>query len=192
MKDLKIVIDLNTSGLNYSSDNISDGYQIIEIAAIIIGDDWKPIDAFHSYISYDQTYQWSNKSEKAVGISKSMLVDNGVEMGEAAANFAEFILQHCEPETPLVFIGYNVLSIDVPFIKSFFKKVSLPFNIAKRSIDIHSMGCLLFEDSSEIVTLDSICNILGIKKTSNSALYNVKTYIKIYKRIREIMANGKS
>jgi DNA polymerase III epsilon subunit family exonuclease len=166
-----IVFDLETSGLNPLAD------EIIEICAIKIDDDLKPVEEFYSLIKLDRPLP--EHITKLTGITPSMLTEGGMERQDVLTRFHSFIGDE-------VLVGHYIDSFDIPFLRESFSKYGL--TISNRTLDTDTKVREFFKfPRYSLRSLADYLNIYCGDKLHN-ARADVAVTIEIFKKL--LIADG--
>lgn len=144
-----LAMDCETTGLNFSGDDPSDGHQSVSWG-IIVADtttfepieelyveiDWNPV----SIQSHKINPTFGQKAEQIHGLTRSHLRDNGVSEEEAVLQIANIIIKYWGPDNAIATLGHNVATFDMPFLRSLFRRVGVPLKFANRHFDSCSLG----------------------------------------------------
>lgn len=92
-----LVVDVETSGSTFGSyEETFSKFQAIAFGCIVAtSDTFEEVATLQFKVKFDSSrYQWSNEAEQIHGISRQTLAEEGLENEGAAAELAEFILNH--------------------------------------------------------------------------------------------------
>lgn len=184
MNDKIIAIDVATSGFDFSEDP-SINHQIVSIGLVISDSDFNEVDSLYCEIKWDGTSYWNPYAEKAHGLTKKYLDENGLDEGDAVLQIAEFILKNYEPDEPIIFLGYSVQTFDVPFFNKLMRKYDLNFRNHYRSIDTYSIGYTLLG----INTSDQLFDAFFGKRDKTCSLTEARLSLKTCKKVASIMGS---
>ncbi|EPC45440.1 DNA polymerase III subunit epsilon, partial [Lacticaseibacillus paracasei subsp. paracasei Lpp7] len=159
-----VVFDIETTGLNASSD------EIIQLSAIKVHDD-EVVDTFDCYLKPQRKIP--EKIVYLTGITNE-LVEEASPIDEIMPQFVKFTAGF-----PLV--GHNIIRFDLPFIlrNGFYREKieALDTLILARKTD--------FPDSISNFKLPTLKQYFGITNTSHNAIEDCRTNMVVYQRIRD-------
>lgn len=168
-------LDLETTGINQFLD------QPIEIGALLVSNDLKIINKFHSYIALDKQLKFSESSKKTHGLEESFL-DNMPNQKEVLTRFFN------EFNTKFRFVSWN-MSFDI----GFFRRISYENgfinqfeDINYRHIDLQSMFYFYCQvkNISNLYSLSDACSYFGINRSKyHNAFEDAKIAYEIYIRL---------
>lgn len=131
---IHVWLDLETTGLDEKD------CSIIEVATIITGDDWNPLDEYQAVINPgnpDSLYY----DEAALGFHKKSglynEVKNGISLGEAEADVLALIKKH-EPNKRRAKLAGNSIHFDRRFMLKYMP--SIVSHLSSRHLDVSSIG----------------------------------------------------
>jgi oligoribonuclease (3'-5' exoribonuclease) len=137
----KLIIHVHTSGIDYNSSNITENYQIISIAAIVLSPENKKLSAFEKYISFDEKNKWDNKAHDTHGISRKKLESIGEPWDSVHEDFILFLADNFDVfKDQIQCIGYSIDTFTLPFVKQLLTDVNIKFSYC--NIDLKSLFCL--------------------------------------------------
>lgn len=183
MLDKFLALDVETSGLNFDTDDPSVNYQVVSIGLIVSDGDFNPIDEFYTEIKWNKTSHWNNKAESIHGLSKEYLEQNGVHEGEAAVSITEFMLKHFEPDEKIILLGHNVRSFDFYFFNKLMRKFDFFFQFSHRVVDTFPLGLIMFGAENS----DELFDIFFPSRKTHNALQDAKMTLTVCKKIKTIM-----
>lgn len=135
-----LILHCHTSGINYNGD-VTDGYQIISVAGIVLSPLNKKLSQIEKYIVFDVKNKWDNKARSIHGFSQDKLKSVGESENVVYEDFALFLADHFNIiEDKIQCIGYNIDTFTLPFIKVFLKDIPIKFSYS--NIDLKSLFCL--------------------------------------------------
>jgi DNA polymerase III epsilon subunit-like protein len=179
-----LAIDTETSGINFDSAIVADGYQIVSIGLIVAdAQTFAPIEELYLLIKWNGLSKWSDKAESIHGLSKKYLEEHGLSEEEAAMKIGLFIDKHFGIDNALNLLGHNVVTFDMPFFRQFLERNGLPFKFAHRHCDTFSlsMGTVKAYDSNELF------DIMGFEKRGkHNALEDARMSLKSYAMISKM------
>jgi len=91
-----LVLDVETTGSTFASyEETFSKFQAIAFGAVVAtSDTFEEVASLSFKVKFDPKYEWSEGAEKIHGITREQLEVEGLEKEEAAAELAEFILNH--------------------------------------------------------------------------------------------------
>jgi DNA polymerase III epsilon subunit-like protein len=181
--DKLLAIDCETSGFTKNCHNPAQDHQMVSLALIVANTNFEPIEEFYIEIKWDGKSEWSSKAESIHKLSKEYLDQHGVDEAVAAEKAAQFIYKHFGANTPLTFLGHNLVGFDIPFLRDFLQRHDLNFKIAQRHIDTFSLAM----PTLGTYTSDSLFSTLGFKnREAHNALEDAKMALESVKIISDI------
>ncbi|MGV3278952.1 DNA polymerase III subunit epsilon [Rickettsiales bacterium LUAb2] len=175
MRNRKIVLDTETTGLNYLLND-----RIVEIAAVEIIDDQELGKEFHYYINPER--EIPEESTRIHGISNDDVKDKPI-FASIADEFEEFIADS-------IIIAHNA-EFDRNFINLELGRLNKQILAKNRYIDTLQIAREQFK--GEKVSLDNLCDKFSIDKSSrdkfHGALIDVKLLAKVYNKLLSISKN---
>ncbi|WP_343189602.1 DNA polymerase III subunit epsilon [Buchnera aphidicola] len=168
----KIVLDIETTGMNFSG-NLCNGHKIIEIGAIELINRKITKKKFHVYINPDRKIDHS--AFKVHGISNNYL-SNKPKFNSIFIEFLKFI-----KDSKLII--HNA-KFDISFLNYEFKKLNLNIqNIEKNCKIIDTLKIARFLFPGKKNSLDALCSRFKINnsiRNLHSAIVDVKLLAKVY------------
>lgn len=181
--DKILAIDCETSGFTQSCHNPAENHQMVSLALIAATCKFEPIEEFYIEIKWDGKAHWNEKAEEIHKLSKDYLEVHGVEEVIAAEKVAQFIFKHFGANTPLTFLGHNLVGFDIPFLRDFLNRHDLNFKIAQRHVDTFALSMPTLGTYSS----DSLFSTLGFKKRDDhNALEDARMALESVKIISDI------
>jgi oligoribonuclease (3'-5' exoribonuclease) len=188
--ELKVffAVDCETSGINFTSNDITEGYQSIAWGVIAVdAKTFNPIDKIYLEIKWDGVSEWSNQAERVHGLTKSHLEENGVDKSVAADTLIQFIYDHIEPEDSIILLGQNVARFHLPFLRKLFEEHGYSVKFSQRQIDSFTIGFVTLD----CLNSDHLFQTLGVKrKPSHNALSDAEAFLKSVRLIRKIFKDA--
>ncbi len=165
MKDRKILLDTETTGLNYF-----DNDKIIEIACLELIDDHISGEKFHVYINPQMVIP--QESIKIHGITNEQVKDSPI-FSEIADDFINFIGDS-------IMIAHNA-SFDKNFINSELSKINKNIYNTNQFIDTLFLAKKLFPKQKN--TLDALCDRFTIDRSSRKDYHGAFIDILLLKEV---------
>lgn len=144
-----LAMDCETTGLNFSGDDPSDGHQPISWG-IIVADTvtYEPVEELYLEIKWNPTSirsrkvdpKFGKKAEEIHGLTKTYLDENGVDEEEAVLQIATLIIKYWGPSNAIATLGHNVATFDIPFLRAMFCRHDVPLKFTNRHFDSNSLG----------------------------------------------------
>ena len=179
-----LAFDCETSGINFNSLSVAEGYQMVSVGFIVVNaDTFEAIEELYLEIKWNGIAEWSAKAESIHGLSKEYLEKHGKTESEAAEIIALFISKHFGIDTAISLLGHNVVNFDLVFLKEFLWRNGLPFKFAHRHCETFalSMGTVKANDSNEIFEM------VGLKKRGkHNALEDARGSLRFYQIISKM------
>ena len=185
--DKFLAIDLETSGMSFTTDDPSNAYeyQIVSIGLIVSNPtNYKEEASIYREIRWNGTSEWNAKAEEIHGLSKEHLEEVGLDEEDAVADILEFILEHFDSTKPIVLMGHNVVSFDKPFFKALLRKYGVNLKFSHRALDSFPVGLLTVDayDSDELFE-----NMGFPARKAHNALEDIQLTLKAFRGIKGIL-----
>lgn len=175
-------IDAETSGLAFNSVDPSydsttgTEYQSVSWGMVVADAvTLKPIDKLYVEIKWNGESEWSDGAEKVHGLSRDYLDENGMSEEDAACEIASFVLEHFDPNKPVVLCGHNVTSFDVFFLRRLLNKFGIMFKTGNRYIDTNSIGFACYGTYNS----DDLFDLVGVNRGEHNALEDALAALKV-------------
>lgn len=188
-----LVIDTETSGMiknrngadpSYNADT-GESYQIVSLGLIVASArTLKPIEELYVEIQWDGVSKWSPEAEKVHGLSLQYLEDNGVSREEAVTQAGNLILDHWGPDVPIVLLGQNVVSFDLPFFNRMMQQEGIQLRFGHRHIDSFSAG---FAPFGTFNSNDLFAMVGCAERAEHNALEDARMSLTAVRTIRQLM-----
>ncbi len=180
--------DCETSGMSFTSNDITEGYQSIAWGIIAVdAKTFKPLDKLYLEIKWDGKAGWSSKAEQIHGLTKEHLEQHGVDAATAADTIIEFIYKYIEPEDSITLLGQNVARFDLPFLKKLLNEHDYPVKFSHRQLDSFTIGMVALD----CYTSDTLFETLGIeRKVPHNALSDAEASLKAVRMIRKVFKDA--
>lgn len=155
-----ICCDWETSGadFNLQTHEQPTKYQGITFGVVVYDTKTlEPIETLYREVKFDSKYTWTTEAEAIHGKSREYLAQHGVERLDAALDFAELIVKHFGPTSPVPFMGHNK-DFDVSFTQQLMRDTGVPmFNLHHVNIDSSGIAFTLLD----IYKSDDVFDFLG-------------------------------
>jgi DNA polymerase III epsilon subunit-like protein len=186
---LFLSLDVESSGSAFSNMKATtDLYQCLSIGAVVARlDDLSIVDSFYVEIKYDGVkYRWQKEAEAIHGLTQGYLMQNGVDMKQAAEMLGNFVFSHFGT-SPIIFAGHNC-EFDIAFINDqVMKSVDIQLDITHKRIDTSSMGLILFG----IPRSNDLYEFLGLPpRNQHNALEDALCTVQALEAMRDIVEAG--
>ena len=163
-----LTIDCETTGLNFNSDDPSEGHQAVSWGVIVTdAETLKPIEELYVEIKWneeskkqrEENKKHGKRAEEIHGLTYDYLEENGVTEEEAVEQIGTLILKYWGPEVSIRTLGHNVHTFDMPFLRSMFRRNGIALKFGNRHYDTNSIGWCTFgtfnsDDLFELVGFD--------------------------------------
>ena len=182
--DKILALDVETSGINFKSNDPSENYQIVSIGLIVADTDkFNPIEELYLEIKWNKEDQWDDRAESIHCLSRNYLENNAMDEKDAVEEIALFLDKHFGIDHAISCLGQNVGTFDVLFLKRLLKKYKLPFKFAARHLDTFSLSISTVGAYSS----DELFNIMGFEnRTSHNSLDDAKMALRSVKIISKM------
>jgi DNA polymerase III epsilon subunit-like protein len=184
--------DCETTGIALGCDDPSynpktqEKYQAVSWGLIVVETSTlKAVDELYVEIQWDKQYEWSDGAERVHGMSREYLRENGVPMREAVEQIGSLILNYWGPESPVCMLGHNVVSFDLPFLRSALRSQGLNVKFANRHVDTNAIGFATLETYNS----DDLFELIGLPvrdPTKHNALVDANNALEVVRRVRAI------
>lgn len=187
--DRLLSIDAETSGLAFNSvdpsyDSKSGAeYQSVSWGMVVADAvTLKPIDKLYVEIKWNGKSEWNDGAEKVHGLSRDYLEENGMSEEDAACEIASFVLEHFDPNKPVVLCGHNVTSFDVFFLRRLLNKFDIMFKTGNRFIDTNSIGFACYGTFNS----DDLFDLIGVQRNQHNSLEDAMAALKVVHATRQV------
>lgn len=177
---------VETTGINFDTTEttINDGHSIVSIGLVSCDEDFNIVE---ENIIYNKDVDTST-SERFHGISNKFLSKFGVTEDKFAYEVAEFLDNNVDLMKPVRFIGHNIATFAVPFIRDLFQRHELSIQISTNTIDTYSIlmgsiGDYNLPDVVEVFSTDEINE--KYKRKELSALRKAHIFVNICQVMRQ-------
>ena len=190
--DVIFAVDCETSGMNFKDFDLTKNYQSVSWG--IIASDaktYETIDELYVEIQHNPKFKWEMNAEKIHGLSREHLNEHGMSDEQAAAEIGGFILDNNggDFKKPIVLLGHNVATFDLPFLRKLLHGNGLPLKFAHRSVDTFSIsGVTVQEYNSDDLFSAFGCNTRDCHNAlddARMALHVAKSVTMLWKNIIE-------
>lgn len=187
-----LAADCETTGIAIGCDdpsynpNTGEKYQAVSWGLIVVETSTlKEVDALYVEIQHDKQYTWNTGAERVHGMSREYLRDNGVPMEEAVLQIGELILNHWGPDSPVCLLGHNIMTFDLPFLRSTMRTQGIEIRFANRHVDTNSIGFACLETYNS----DDLFEQIGLPvrdPNKHNALVDAKNALEVVRSVRTI------
>ena len=184
-----LAIDSETTGIG-KGDDPSVGQQAISWGIIVAdAQTLLPVEKLYVEIKYNDESRKTREVDPTFGVGASdihgltfaHLEEHGVTEEEAVVQILELILKYWGPTQQLKCLGHNVVSFDIPFMKSMFRRFGVEVMFASRHCDSNSVGFAVLET----YTSDQFFSTMGFTdRSSHNALEDIYQSLESCRRIR--------
>lgn len=151
------VIDTETSGLNHMSDDI------LQFAYLIVNDT-EGVVRGNSFYLWEDDYKWSHEAYNVHGISRELLAS--LPKDEMPRKYQEIYSVMSRGNL----ISYNGDNFDIPFIRNFMTRHSVPAQDPSSSTDVMVIAKRVF---GKRMKLTALCERLGITPDHIEMMTNI-------------------
>lgn len=187
-----LAVDCETTGLAIGcddpsyNDNTGELYQAISWGMVVVdGETFEPVDELYVEIQYDNKSVWNTRAEGVHGLSRKYLAENGMTQEDAVVEIASLILKYWGPDVPVVLIGHNVATFDLPFLRRTLRTQDINIKFANRHLDSWSVGYTTLQSYNS----DDLFECVGLPvrdPTKHNALDDAHRAVEALRRIRAI------
>jgi len=187
-----LTIDCETTGLNFETDDPSDGQQTVSWGVIVAdATTLKPVEDLYVEIKWNEESirkreedpSFGKKAEKIHGLTQDYLEQNGVTEEEAVTQIANLILKYWGPTVSVRTLGHNVHTFDMPFLRSMFRRVGIELKFGNRHYDTNSLGFMVYETFNS----DDLFSIIGFdERGQHNALEDAHMALKSARVTRKL------
>ena len=187
-----LAIDCETTGINFSSNDPSEGHQALSWGLIVAdAKTLKPIEELYLEIKYNELSKKRRKEEKDFGVNAAnihgltfdYLEKHGIDEQEAVVKIANLIIKYWGPTVQVKTLGHNVHMFDVPFLRSLFKRYNIDVPIGSRHYDSNSVGFITVGAYES----NALFETMGFKPRNNhNALEDARMSLETCRKIKEL------
>lgn len=182
-----LAIDTETSGLFLGEDHpathngehfqvVSWGLQVLDAQTLDV------IEELYIEQQWDGVSKWSAEAEKVHGLSKQYLAENGVSREDAMVQIANLIVRHWG-KTPVVTLGHNSITFDLPFLKHEAKLAGIDLRFGNRHLDSNTLAFTLLGCFNS----DDMFSELGFKQRgAHNSLDDIRMTVKAFRVSRKL------
>ncbi len=141
-------MDCETTGL-FKGDDPSIGHQCVSWGMIVADTETlKPIEELYVEIKWNEASKAARKKDptfgeyaaKIHGLSYEHLEEHGMDESDAVAEIANLILKYWGSNVQVKTLGHNVVSFDLPFLKSMLRRHDIEIPFGARHYDTNAIG----------------------------------------------------
>lgn len=184
-----LAMDSETSGLFFGANPARDSddptvrYQAVSWGMVVLDEDFNQLDELYIEIQWDGKSLWDKKAEAVHKLSKEYLAEHGVPFETAYVTICNFIYKWFL-DTPVVTLGHNSISFDMPFLRSECEEIGIDLKFGNRHLDSNTLGYTLFGT----YTSDELFAALGQtdRGDTHNALDDIKRTIQAFRVSRAI------
>jgi len=141
-----LAVDCETTGLFFNVDNPSldgDKYHMALSWGIIVleADSLKEVERLYVEIKWDGKSEWNESAAAVHGLTKEHLEKNGITEEEACILIGNLIVKYWAT-TPVVLLGHNVVTFDLHFLRTMFRRHGIELSFGNRHIDSFSASMI--------------------------------------------------
>lgn len=180
-----LVIDCETTGSTWSTyEETFAKYQAISFGAIVAtSDTFEPVKELYFKIKFDASkYTWSAEAEAIHGITREDLAENGLDDEEAAAELAEFILNHFGTGKVMI-LGHNPW-FDIEAMRQLLGKHGVMPDIHHVVLDTSALG---FITIGKYKSNDVFGFFNGEREKVHNALDDARMTLAVARGVRQIV-----
>jgi DNA polymerase III epsilon subunit-like protein len=179
-----LIIDVETTGSTFGSyEETFSRYQAISFGCIVAtSDTFEEVASLSFKVRYDPRYEWSAEAEKIHGISRQTLAEEGLTNEEAAAELAEFVLNHFGTGK-VMFANHNPW-FDIEAMRQLLEPHGVMPDLHHVVLDTSSLG---FVTMGKYRSNDVFSFFNGERPAVHDALGDARMALGVLKGIREIV-----
>ncbi len=180
-----LAMDCETSGLAFGSDSpcYDEGgyYQPLSWGMLVLNaDTLEEIERLYVEIKWDGVSLFDERTVKVHGLSKDHLEREGVSEEDACVMIGSMIMKYWET-TPVVTLGHNVVSFDLPFLKEMMRRHGIELSFGNRHVDTNGAGFIALGS----YTSDELFDIIGLdQRQEHNALEDIVMTVEAARSIR--------
>ncbi len=194
-----LAIDCETTGLCFSSDSpvhnpktgehhqaVSWGMMVLDantldtVEELYVEIQWNEL----SCQQREDNASWGTYAEKVHGLKKSYLDKKGLDEEEAVVEIATLISKYFGPKSPIVTLGHNVHTFDMPFLRDQCRRHGIELRLANRHVDTNSIGFVNWQTYNS----DDMFSLMGFKdREDHNALEDIRQTVDTVRVARSIM-----
>ena len=142
----------------------------------------KPIEELYVEIKWDGESGWQAGAQKAHGMTKEYLEENGMTNEEAVMAIGSLISKHFA-DGKICLLGHNVVTFDIWFLKRLFRKFDIELKFGARHIDTNSVGFVNWETFNS----DDLFELVGFdQRGKHNALDDARMALEAARQTRVI------
>lgn len=187
-----LAIDCETTGLDWDSDNPSDGHQAISWGIIVAdGQTLKPIEELYVEIKWNEESlaariadpEFGKGAAKIHGLTLQHLEKHGIAEEEAVVLIANLIVKYWGPTSQVKTLGHNVHTFDVPFLRKMLRRHGVEIPFGSRHYDTNSIG---FATVGSFISDDFFSTMGYDDRDGHNALEDARLALDSCRRIRTL------
>lgn len=184
-----LTIHVDTTGIDFNTYDISEGYEIVAITLMSCDDDFKILKHVTLYNS-SVSEEGLRDSTMYHSIDRGVLDDVGMDEEQfveaiAAFIFEEFLESESQHLPKIKCLGHNIGTFALPFLKKYLQKYDLPIEFSCNVLDTHSVLIPTVGDMS----LQDMIAIFGDDRNDDeysTTLYKCKLFVNIFKKVKRL------
>lgn len=182
-----LAIDTETSGLHLgkASPVVDEAgyYQVVSWGIMVLdAQTLETIEELYIEQEWDGKSLWDAGAEKVHGLSKDHLKQHGVSRDEALTQIAGLIFKHWG-KTPVVTLGHNSITFDLPFLKHEAQLAGLDLRFGNRHLDSNTLAFTLLGCFNS----DDMFADLGFKQRgAHNSLEDIRMTVKAFRVSRKL------
>lgn len=187
-----LAIDCETTGYNKEGPDPSVGHQAISWGIVVAdAETLIPIEELYLEIKWNDESkrakeldpEFGNIASSIHGLTSTYLEENGIEEIDAVVQITELILKYWGPTQMVKCLGHNVVSFDIPFLRSTLSRYGIDVPFGSRHYDTNGIGFATVGS----YTSDALFSTMGFDdRAGHNALEDAKQALESARRIRII------
>ena len=179
-----LVLDTETTGSTFGAyEETFTKYQAIQFGAIVAtADTFEEVASLEFKVKFDPRYSWSQEAENIHGITRADLEANGLESEDAAAELANFLLDHFGTGK-IMFLGHNPW-FDIAAMEQLLKPHGVMPDLHHVVLDTSALGWIT---CGRYRSNDLFEFFLGGRAEKHGALDDARMTLSVAHAVRQLM-----
>jgi DNA polymerase III epsilon subunit-like protein len=150
-----LAIDCETTGINYRSDDPSEGHQAISWGMAVASAQTFNVVSEPLYLEVkwndecldakEKDRSFGTEAEKIHGLTLEYLEENGMPEEEAVTHIGSLILDYWGTDNSVMLLGQNVATFDLWFLRRALRNHGIHIKTAHRVIDTATIGIVILD-----------------------------------------------
>jgi DNA polymerase III epsilon subunit-like protein len=185
-----LAVDCETTGLDWEADDPSIGHQAISWGLVVAdAETLIPIEELYLEVKWNDEMRAKRAADPEFGsggtgihgLTFAHLEEHGIPEDEAVVKILELIIKYWGPTQQVKCLGHNVISFDIPFLKSMLRRFGVEVRFGSRQIDTNGIGFATVGSYSS----DALFAAMGFdNREGHNSLEDAKQALESTRRIR--------